>query len=79
MFVIDGNGLARKRKKKKDKDRYKRLQTEVQYEIRKAGKKYMTDVIWDKDNTNKLWSYSKKGGSKFCYIFMYVVYLSFFP
>jgi hypothetical protein len=31
---------ARKTKKKKDKDRYKRLQTEVQYEIRKAGKKY---------------------------------------
>jgi hypothetical protein len=42
-----------------DKDRYKRLQTEVQYEIRKAGKKYMTDVICDKDNTNKLWSYIK--------------------
>jgi hypothetical protein len=36
---------ARKTKKKKDKDRYKRLQTEVQYEIRKAGKKYMTDLI----------------------------------
>jgi hypothetical protein len=47
---------ARKTKKKKDKDRYKRLQTEVQYEIRKADKKYMTDVICDKDNTNKLWS-----------------------
>ena len=48
-----------------DKDRYKRLQTEVQYEIRKAGKKYMTDVICDKDNTNKLWSYIKSKGQEF--------------
>ena len=41
------------------------LQTEVQYEIRKAGKKYMTDVICDKDNTNKLWSYIKSKGQEF--------------
>jgi hypothetical protein len=46
-----------KRKKTRIDTLYKRLQTEVQYEIRKAGKKYMTDVICDKDNTNKLWSY----------------------
>jgi hypothetical protein len=44
---------------------YKRLQTEVQNEIRKAGKKYMTDVICDKDNTNKLWSYIKSKGQEF--------------
>jgi hypothetical protein len=56
---------ARKTKKKKDKDRYKRLQTEVQYDIRKAGKKYMTHVICDKDNTNKLWSYIKSKGREF--------------
>jgi hypothetical protein len=56
---------ARKTKKKKDKDRYKRLQIEVQYEIRKAGKKNMTDVICDKDNTNKLWSYIKSKGQEF--------------
>ena len=54
-----------KQKRKKDKDRYKRLQTEVQYESRKAGKKYMTDVICDKDNTNKLWSYIKSKGREF--------------
>jgi hypothetical protein len=56
---------ARKTKKKKDKDRYKRLQIEVKYEIRKAGKKNMTDVICDKDNTNKLWSYIKSKGQEF--------------
>jgi hypothetical protein len=37
---------ARKTKKKKGKDRYKRLQTEVQYEIRKAGKKFMTGLLF---------------------------------
>ena len=31
----------------------------------KAGKKYMTDVICDKDNTNKLWSYIKSKGQEF--------------
>jgi hypothetical protein len=34
-------------------------------EMRKAGKKYMTDVICDKDNTNKLWSYIKSKGQEF--------------
>jgi hypothetical protein len=29
------------------------------------GKKYMTDVICDKDNTNKLWSCIKSKGQEF--------------
>jgi hypothetical protein len=36
---------ARKTKKKRDVDRYKRLQQEVQYEVRQANKKYMAKVI----------------------------------
>jgi hypothetical protein len=63
MFVIDGNGLGPLSGKFVWFS--VRLQTEVQYEIRKAGKKYMTDVICDKDNTNKLWSYIKSKGQEF--------------
>jgi hypothetical protein len=36
-------------KKKRDVDRYKRLRQEVQYEVRRANKKYMEDV-------NKRWN-----------------------
>lgn len=56
---------ARKTRKKRDKDRYKRLQREVQWEVRKANKEYMTDVICDKDNTKKFWSYIKSKGQEF--------------
>ena len=43
---------ARKTKKKRDVDRYKRLQQEVQYEVRQANKKYMEDVSTDyKENS----------------------------
>jgi hypothetical protein len=46
---------ARKTKKKRDVDRYKRLQQEVQYEVRQANKKYMEDVSTDyKENSKKL-------------------------
>jgi hypothetical protein len=43
---------ARKTKKKRDVDRYKRLQQEVQYEVRQANKKNMEDVSTDyKENS----------------------------
>jgi hypothetical protein len=38
---------ARKTKKKRNVDRYKRLQQEVQYEVRQANKKYTQDVNTD--------------------------------
>jgi len=56
---------ARRTKLKRDKDRYKRLQQEVQKDIRRANKQYMTDVISDKDNSNRLWSYIKSKGQEF--------------
>jgi hypothetical protein len=56
---------ARKTKKKKDMDRYKRLKQKVQWEIRKANKKYMEEVSTDyKDNSIKFWSYIKSKGQE---------------
>jgi hypothetical protein len=43
---------------KRDVDRYKRLQQEVQYEVRQANKKYMEDVSTDyKENSKIFWSF----------------------
>jgi len=56
---------ARKTKKKRDVDRYKRLQQEVQYEVRQANKKYMEDVSTDyKENSKKFWSFIKSKGQE---------------
>ena len=56
---------ARKTKKKRDVDRYKRLQQEVQYEVRQANKKYMEDVSTDyKENSKKIWSFIKSKGQE---------------
>ena len=56
---------ARKNKKKRDVDRYKRLQQEVQYEVRQANKKYMEDVSTDyKENSKKFWSFIKSKGQE---------------
>jgi hypothetical protein len=46
-------------------DRYKRLQQDVQYEVRQANKKYMEDVSTDyKENSKKLWSFIKSKGQE---------------
>ena len=46
-------------------DRYKRLKQKVQWEIRKANKKYMEEVSTDyKDNSIKFWSYIKSKGQE---------------
>ena len=56
---------ARKTKKKRDVDRYKRLQQEVQYEVRQANKKYMEDVSTDyKENSKKFWLFIKSKGQE---------------
>ena len=56
---------ARKTKKKRDVDRYKRLQQEVQYEVRQANKKYMEDVSTDyKENSKKFCSFIKSKGQE---------------
>ena len=46
---------------KKDRDRNKKLQTEVQFEVRSTHKQYMEDVVSDsyKGNPKKFWSYIK--------------------
>ena len=51
---------------KKDKDRYKKLQAEVQFEVRSAHKQYMQDVVSDsyKGNSKKFWSYIKSTGQE---------------
>ena len=51
---------------KKDKDRYKKLQAEVQFEVRSAHKQYMQDVVSDsyKGNPKKFWSYIKSTGQE---------------
>jgi hypothetical protein len=61
---------ARKTKKKRDVDRYKRLQQEVQYEVRQANKKYMEDVSTDyKENSKKFWSFIKSKGQEWtCFV-----------
>ena len=51
--------------KKRDVDRYKRLQQEVQYEVRQANKKYMEDVSTDyKENSKIFWSFIKSKGQE---------------
>jgi hypothetical protein len=56
---------ARRTKKKRDVDRYKRLQQEVQYEVRQTNKKYMEDVSTDyKENSKKFWSFIKSKGQE---------------
>jgi hypothetical protein len=56
---------ARKTKKKRDVDRYKRLQQEVQYEVRQTNKKYMEDVSTDyKENSKKFWLFIKSKGQE---------------
>ena len=52
---------ARKTGKKRDIDSYKRLQAEVKYDIKEAGKGYLENIISEDFNSNakKFWSYIK--------------------
>ena len=51
---------------KRDGDRYKRLQHDVQYQIRSAHKDFMRNAVSDsfKDNPKKFWSYVKSSGQE---------------
>ena len=57
---------ARLTKKKQDKDRYKRLQREVQFKVRRANRDYLeTSVSGDyKENSKKFWTYVKSKGQE---------------
>ena len=57
---------AQRTGKKRDKDRYKRLQSDVQLQIRKSHKGYMQEVVSDsfKGNPKKFWSYIKSAGQE---------------
>ena len=52
--------------KKRDKDRYKRIQSEVQLQIRKSHKGYLQEVVSDsyKGNPKKFLSYIKSAGQE---------------
>ena len=58
---------ARETNTKRDRDRYKRLQKEVQFQVRKANKTYMQDTVSNesKDNSKKFWSFVKSKGQEF--------------
>ena len=58
---------ARQTKTKRDNDRYKRLQRDVQYKIRRANKAYMENTVSSdcKDNSKKFWAYVKSKGHEF--------------
>ena len=49
-----------------DMDRHKKLQAEVQCEVRSAHKQYMPDAVSDsyKGNPKKFWSYIKSTGQE---------------
>ena len=51
---------------KRDVDRYKRLQHDVQYQIRPAHKDYMKTAVGDtfKENPKKFWSFVKNTGQE---------------
>ena len=51
-------------KKKKDCDRYLRLQTEVNFLIQEAHRKYLEEIVSEdcKSNNKKFWSYVKSKG-----------------
>ena len=55
---------ARRTGKKRDADRYRRLQAEVRFEIRRASKQYMEDVVDNdfKTDSKRFWAYVKSKG-----------------
>ena len=57
---------ARSTGNKRDMDRYKRLQHDVQYQIRSAHKDYMKTAVSDtfKENPKKFWAYVKSTGQE---------------
>ena len=57
---------ARHSNQKRDIDRYKQLQKEVQYQIRKAHKKYLVDTVSHdfKDDSKKFWAFVKNKGEE---------------
>ena len=57
---------ARLTKKTQDKDRYKNLQREVQFKVRRANRDYLeTSVSGDyKENSKKFWTYIKSKGQE---------------
>ncbi|MCG7867874.1 MAG: hypothetical protein JAY74_16140, partial [Candidatus Thiodiazotropha taylori] len=58
---------ARRTNTKRDKDRYKQLQRDVQYQIRKANKDYLENTVSDscKNDSKKFWAYVKSKGQDF--------------
>ena len=57
---------ARRSNQKRDLDRYKRIQKEVQYQIRKGNKKYLVDTVSHdfKDDSKKFWAFVKNKGEE---------------
>jgi hypothetical protein len=57
---------ARHTNKKRDRDRYKKLQKEVQYLIRRAHKNYLQSSLCGdfKENSKRFWSYVKSKGQE---------------
>ena len=57
---------ARSTGTKRDRDRYKRLQQEVQWEVRRANRQYMQDIISESQTKNpkRFWSYIKSKGQE---------------
>ena len=51
---------------KRDRDRYKRLQQHVQWEIRRANRQYMQDIVSESytDKPKRFWSYVKSKGQE---------------
>ena len=57
---------ARRTNQKRDIDRYKKLQKEVQYQIRKTNKDYLQNTVSQdfKENSKKFWAYVKSKGQE---------------
>ena len=57
---------ARGTNKKRDRDRYKKLQQQTQWEIRRAHQNYMKDIISESltEKPKKFWSYLKSKGQE---------------
>ena len=56
---------ARQTAKKRDRDRYRRLQQEVQFSIRRANREYMQDASSNfKENPKKFWPFIKSRGQE---------------
>jgi hypothetical protein len=54
--------------KKRDKDRYKRIQAEVNFAIKRAGKNYLEEIVSEDfvNKPKKFWSFIKSKGQESC-------------